>query len=277
MGPEIFDVHFHLQDPRFQDPGQIVSEAVQAGVTRLGCAGTQESDWQQVLAFSKRHTQVVPSIGLHPWYVTERSNTWLKTLEELLKAEPHAGLGECGLDKSPKGKEVPMEEQQEVMMEQLRLGKDLERPITVHCVKAFQELLEPVLEQAPYPSGLILHSWMGPAELVPKLAAVDGVHFSISGHTSRLAERKTMPMLQQIPLDRLLLETDSPDALPHVDDDGHDGGTPLHPVAEDTTARLNHPANVRVVLEWVARSMGKPATEVAAAALRNSNRLFPCR
>ncbi|KAK9863851.1 hypothetical protein WJX84_004445 [Apatococcus fuscideae] len=272
--PSLCDVHFHLQDPRFQDASAIVAGAIRSGIVRLGVVGTQESDWQEVLDFSTRFPEVVPNIGLHPWYVANRSTDWLHRLEDMLTSDPHAGLGECGLDKTRKGSEVPMEEQAEVMTQQLQLGKHLERPITVHCVKAFQELMGVLQGQAPYPKGLILHSWMGPADLVPKLAAIEGVHFSISGHTSRIAARKTGPMLNRIPLDRLLLETDSPDALPHVDGNSV---TPLHPVPGDDSGRLNHPANVRVVLEWVAKAMGKPVAEVATATLRNSNRLFPCR
>ena len=139
----------------------------------------------------------------------------------------------------------------------------------VHCVKAAPQLLTLVRELGPFPAGLILHSFLGPPDLIKPFAAVDGVHFSLSGHCLRSASKApalvsqvcfvgcvlAVPLYRaclclvlrslvrlaalQVPLDRLLLETDSPDARPHQ-----------HPELQqalpgDPDGRLNQPANVR--------------------------------
>ena len=66
----------------------------------------------------------------------------------------------------------------------------------VHCVKAFPELQRYLQEERQFDAGLILHSWMGPAQMVPALAAIPGVHFSISGHSLR-SEKKAGDMLKE--------------------------------------------------------------------------------
>ena len=68
----------------------------------------------------------------------------------------------------------------------------------MHCVSAFGKLQEAVQREGPFPSGLILHSWMGHAELVKGLAKCQGVYFSISGHTCSMSPAKLAPMLQQV-------------------------------------------------------------------------------
>lgn len=71
-------------------------------------------------------------------------------------------------------------------------------PFQVHCVRAFGKLLEIIRQEGPFPAGLILHSWGGPAEMVPPLAAIPGVYFSFSGHRTRKAPEKIKEMLQQV-------------------------------------------------------------------------------
>lgn len=75
----------------------------------------------------------------------------------------------------------------------------------VHCVQAFGKLQEILQEYAPFPSGFILHSWAGNAEQVKQFRKIEGVFFSISGHTLNSTSKKLEPMLKEVPLQMLHL------------------------------------------------------------------------
>ncbi|KAK9819892.1 hypothetical protein WJX72_003684 [[Myrmecia] bisecta] len=265
MSNTFIDAHCHLQDPRLSDRvDAVLRQAHEAGVQRFMVNGTREEDWAQVEELAAKYAEIIPNFGLHPWYVQSRSEQWLHRLEELLVAHPGAGLGECGLDKA-RG-DAPMKEQEAVLRDQINLGKRLQRPISVHCVKAFGKLQEMLQQLGAFPHGLILHSWIGPAEMVRPLAAIEGVYFSLSGHITRQSHDKAAAMVAKIPLHQVLLGTSSPSGFPRMHN-------PEASSASDQT--LNHPANIRLVLQIVAEMSGHEEAEIAAAALDNSIQLFP--
>ncbi|KAK9846339.1 hypothetical protein WJX81_001876 [Elliptochloris bilobata] len=199
--PMFFDAHCHLQDPRLSHClDAVMSEARDHGVQKL----------------AQGDADVVPNFGLHPWWVAGRSHDWLQRLRQRLVDVPHAGLGECGLEFGRRKGLAGHDAQLEAFRAQLQLGVELRRPVSVHCVAAVGALAEELRAVGGFEHGLVLHSWAGHAESTRQLAALPGVHFSLSGHTLRLAPRKLAPMLAQIPMDRLLLETDAPDGLPRL-------------------------------------------------------------
>ncbi|KAK9815184.1 hypothetical protein WJX73_010258 [Symbiochloris irregularis] len=266
---KLFDVHCHLQDRRiFASLQQIIEASLACGLQHLGCNGCCEDDWDQVHNIATEHPAVIPNFGLHPWWVPRRSASWLDNLKKKLLEVPSAGLGECGLDRSARAPADSFEDQCLVFHQQLQLANELQRPVSVHCVKAFPELKRHLEQEQPFGAGVILHSWAGPAAMVKPLAAIPGVHFSISGHSLR-SEKKAGPMLKEIPLDRLLLETDSPDGLLPQRADAH------HPLSDASPdQRLNHPANIRLVLQVVAELREEDPAKVASAAYDNAMRLF---
>ncbi|KAF5195929.1 Tatd related dnase [Thalictrum thalictroides] len=175
---------------------------------------------------------VIPCFGLHPWFIAERSPNWFNILKELLHSTPSSTVGEIGLDKGSHGKEIDFKDQVQVFRQQLELAKELQRPVSIHCVSAFGDLLKIMQSIGHLPGGAILHSYLGSAEMVPPLAKL-GAYFSISGHTMSMKLEKVKKMLKAVPSDRILLETDSPDALPNWDVDS------LHWVPGDTSKTLN--------------------------------------
>ena len=96
----LFDAHNHLQDERLKPrETEIITTAQQKGVTKMVVNGSCEEDWDQVLDLGRRYPAlVIPSFGLHPWYVSERTESWQTKLEQMLNAIPSA-IGEIGLDK----------------------------------------------------------------------------------------------------------------------------------------------------------------------------------
>ncbi|XP_010269730.1 PREDICTED: uncharacterized protein LOC104606304 [Nelumbo nucifera] len=300
---KLFDSHCHLQDPRvYHLAPQLIQTAQRSGVLRFAVNGITEKDWHLVKEMSEQHSSVVPCFGLHPWFVSERSPNWLNTLRDFFETTPSAAVGEIGLDKGSRGKEVNFTDQVQVFSQQLELAKELHRPASVHCVRAFGELLEIMQNAGPFPSGVILHSYLGSAEMVPGLAKL-GAYFSFSGFLMSMKPQKAKRMLKSVPTERILLETDAPDALPRSNSGSvlwfegsasdlqgpqnhggnstpNFGGSPNDPfqVSGDSSTvpkeALNHPANIRNVLSYVASLLEMPEEELAEVSYRNANRLF---
>ncbi|ESQ41752.1 hypothetical protein EUTSA_v10014121mg [Eutrema salsugineum] len=291
---KLFDAHCHLQDARIISKApQLISSAVASGVSAFAVNGVSEKDWNLVKEMGAQYPSVVPCFGIHPWYVAERSPHWFETLKSLFETTPTAAVGEIGLDKGSKGREIDFSDQVSVFRQQLELAKELNKPASVHCVRAFGDLLEITKSVGPFPAGVILHSYLGSAEMVPEFAKL-GAYFSFSGFLMSMSEKKAKKMLKAVPSDRILLETDSPDALPKAETDclyfveGDPSLTEEGKPAQDPNDKsnassdsmklpketLNHPANILTVLGYVARLLDMKKEELAELSYENAVRLF---
>ncbi|KAJ6806050.1 uncharacterized protein M6B38_177275 [Iris pallida] len=263
----LFDAHCHLQDRRIAAVcPQLIRASIDSGVLRFAVNGVSEKDWHLVKQMGEQYPCVVPNFGLHPWYVTERTANWFNMLREFLTATPTAAVGEIGLDKGSHGRNIEFSQQVEVFRQQLELAKELQRPASVHCVRAFGELLEILQNVGPFPAGLILHSYLGSAEMVPGFAKL-GAYFSFSGYLTSMKSTKAKNMLKLVPKDRILVESDAPDGLPNstesllvvpLDDSSPQGLQSQHadPLCEASVSpkeELNHPANIHTISEQLPR------------------------
>ncbi|KAK7315661.1 hypothetical protein VNO77_34227 [Canavalia gladiata] len=300
---KLFDAHCHLQDPRILSKvPQLIKTAQDKGVVRFAVNGVSEQDWHVVKHLAETHPCVIPCFGLHPWFVAERSPNWLQTLKEYFDSTPSAAVGEIGVDKGSQGRKIDFSEQVDVLRQQLELAKELNKPASVHCVRAFGDLLELMKSMGPFPAGIILHSFLGSAEMVPEFSKL-GAYFSFSGFLMSLKENKAKKMLKMVPSDRILLETDAPDALPksninslHFVEGDTSLTEELHSqttssstsgssflcnsshVTTDTSMlpkeTLNHPANIHNVLDYVASMLEITKEELADLSYQNAVRLF---
>ncbi len=239
-----FDAHNHVQT--YESEAALdgdMAAAAAAGVESMICCGTGPADWNDVIAVSLRYKSVTPFFGLHPWYIKEAAPGWLENLGSLLKRFP-AGVGEIGLDGGRNA--VGVLKQETAFIGQLRLAKKLGRPSAVHCVKSWGRMLEILKLELPPP--FMLHSYGGPAEMVPELAAL-GAYFSFSGALLDPKRDKLRRALLVVPADRLLLETEAPEA----DAPGWRGG----------------PAGLPEVIAAAAALLGRPAEELAELSYNN--------
>ncbi|XP_012492341.2 uncharacterized protein LOC105804325 isoform X3 [Gossypium raimondii] len=295
---KLFDAHCHLQDPRILNKApKLISTALDSGLLNFAVNGVSEKDWHLVKEMGDNYPSVIPCFGVHPWYVPQRSPNWFTTLKEFFETTPSAAVGEIGLDKGSKGREIDFNDQIEVFRQQLELAKELKKPASVHCVRAFGDLLHIVKDIGPFPDGLLLHSYLGSAEMVPEFVK-SGAYFSLSGYIMPMKVQKANKMLKTIPLERILLESDAPDALPHLELSSLFWSTKILPSTRNfcswrTTASnvstssdtsrdasslpkdmLNHPANIHNVLDYVANLLEISKEELAEISYKNSIRLF---
>ncbi len=234
------------------------------GLAEMMVNGSSEDDWPQVAALAQKYAWARPAFGLHPWYVKERSPDWLTTLREYLTAHPRAVLGEMGLDRWIENPDI--ETQLECFKAQMALAVELDRPVIIHCLRAFG-LLEETLRAIPLPRrGFLLHSYGGPVEMVPAFIKL-GAYFSISPYFAHPRKAAQLQTFAKIPLERLLTETDAPDMWPP------DEANP-HPLQTAEGEAINHPANLSVSYELLARLHHVSLPELQTTVAANYQALF---
>lgn len=262
---KLFDAHNHLHDFRLAPRrGEILRELARLGVAGAVVNGTRESDWDAVAELAHTEPWLTASYGLHPWYVGDRSAGWLEDLRRRLVPDPRAAVGEIGLDRWIEGHDDAA--QAEVFRAQLALAAELNRPATIHCLRAWGALADTLRESPRLARGFLIHAYGGSAEMMREFAALGG-YFSFNAyflHDRKAAQRE---VFRQIPLDRLLVETDAP-AMPPPDERN---ANPLHTTDGET---LNHPANLALAYAALAELRGLSLETLAATVAENFARLF---
>ncbi|MDF7800180.1 TatD family hydrolase [Pontiellaceae bacterium B1224] len=252
---KLFDAHNHIQDKRlFPDLGNVMQRARKTGVVKMGVKGCSEEDWSTVIQIAQMYEGIYPSFGLHPWFIVKRSPSWLQTLEDLLIQFPNAAVGEIGIDHAIEERDDA--DQEKVFFQQLELARKLNRPVSIHCRRAWGRLIELLDQFGELPRGMLIHCFGGSAEIATELVKRGG-YISFSGSITRPNARKAGPAIRAVPDDRILIETDAPDILPTTAD-----------------GPLNEPANVKLVLEKAAEFKGCSQEELADLTFRNAERFF---
>lgn len=258
----------------------MVATAAARGVTGAAVCATREADWPAVAALATAHPAFVrPSFGLHPWWLGEAADGWEGRLREVLLAHPSAGVGESGVDKAARagtrfedGATAPLAVQVAALKAHASLAVELNRPLTLHCVRGAGTLRDALASVAPaYPAGVIVHGWHGPAAAGELLLGVAGVFLSLGLRSVLGAEAGS---LAWIPVDRLMLETDAPDGLSPRGAAELAGRLAPGPAPGGDGRPVNVPANLPLVLSAAAVATGVGEAELAAAATATARRLF---
>jgi TatD DNase family protein len=254
----LYDAHNHFHDERLDRwRTDITSEVRRIGV-RMVVNGTSEKDWSRVLDCASAYDWIIPSIGLHPWYVRERSPEWQKRLEGLLGSRK-CGIGEIGLDRWIENPDVAGQE--EVFRKQLEIAAHRNLPASIHCLKAWGRLNELLREQKLPACGFLLHSFGGPTEMVKGFLDL-GAYFSVSGYFAHERKAKQQEAFRMMPPDRILIETDAPDMLPPKEFDSY--GLP----------EVNHPGNIVNVYRFAAELYGMAEEKLRVQIEQNFKALF---
>lgn len=257
----MIDAHNHLQDPRFgENLPQVICEMQQAGIRHAIVNGTCENDWQAVLALHRENPAFIsPAFGLHPWRVKSRSHQWHIQLRELLDTNPASSIGECGLDLWIENADLA--EQLQILQVHFDLSRELEKPLTLHCLKAWPQLLQALQQAKPLPP-FLLHSFGGPPAMIPALVKL-GAHFSLSGYFLHPRKQKALQAFSDIPSDRISVESDAPDMAPP-----REYQDPYH------REHFHHPADLSACITALAAVRNISREECTALCQQNTKRLF---
>jgi TatD DNase family protein len=261
----LYDAHLHLQDRRL--------DCVRSGlpawygkenVARIVVNGTQVSDWPDVLQLAEQIQQVLPSFGIHPWWIENRPEDWLNRLIGHQESIPSV-IGEIGLDRW--FKKDNMEDQVSVFLDQWHVANERGLPVTIHCLKAWGTLLD-LIEKHPHQGpGFLLHSYSGPLEMVDAWVKL-GARFSISGHFAHPRKASRREVFHRIPLDRILIETDAPDMPPPEE------WVKFPLPTEPDQKPINHPGNLISIYDFAAKWLEIPQDELESIIEHNFREMF---
>jgi TatD DNase family protein len=167
---------------------------------------TSEDDWQACLGIADT-TEGTAFLGVHPWFLDDQKPGWQDRLTELAKNRS-IGIGEIGLDtfRGPS-----KEEQLRCFEFQFELAMECHRPVSLHCVKRWDTLLEVLRRHAPFASNVMVHGFCGSSELQTELIDL-GCYLSFGFQIVENRE-KAVNAWRSMPEDRLFLETDAPSGL----------------------------------------------------------------
>ena len=252
---KIFDTHTHLNvDNYFGKEDEEIALAHEMGVSRLNVVGFDKKTIAKSLELSSRFEEVYSTIGWHP---TE-AGSYNQEVEDMIVANLSnpkvVALGEIGLDYY--WMEDPKEVQNGVFKRQIQLSKDYNLPFVVHTRDALEDTYNVIKEVGVGPCGGIMHSYSGSLEKAQQLIDL-GMTISFSGVVTFKKALDVQEAAQNLPLDKILVETDAPY---------------LAPVPK--RGRENHTAYTRYVVDKIAELRGVSAEEIAQATYQNAMRIF---
>jgi TatD DNase family protein len=261
---DLIDVHCHLDSDRLgRDVGEVIEEARAAGVTSIIMAGVDPRGWRAQVALAERHGDVHPVFGIHPQLVPELDEAQLEVmlgeLEAALRGDygmRPVALGELGLDRLTEASRAALPLQEVAFREQLRLAKRFELPIVLHLLRSDDLALKVLREEGVGDCGGLVHSYSGAREFARALCGL-GLHISFSGSLARPQSRRLRESALEVPLDRLLIETDTPDQSP-----------PPH------QGKPNRPALLPLIARALATARGESLEAIALATSQNARRLL---
>jgi len=250
--PELIDSHAHTAFPAYDEDREAMYErARREGVSAIVEVGVGLEGSRRAVELARRFPILRPAVGIHPVEAHRYPADW-EEFEALVRGTDVAAIGECGLDYH--WMKAPKEQQAECFRRQIELARRMSLPYIVHCREAEEELIA-ILSETKYPRGVV-HCYAGTAAQAERILAL-GLRISFCANVGYRKNERLREAARIVPLDRLLLETDSPFLSP-----------------EATRGKRNEPANVRPLGEYLAALKGVPFEELARRTTANARRLF---
>lgn len=249
------DSHAHLDMPQFQeDLPQVLERAREAGVELVLSCGTSLRSSKRAVEIAQQYEGVFAAVGIHPHDAKECDQQGLALLKSLASHPKVVAVGEMGLDFYRNL--CPREVQIQAFRSQIRLARDLGKPVVVHDRDAHGLVLRILEEEKVQEVGGVLHCFSGDASMAKRCLEL-GMYISIPGSITFRNATLLRNVLLHIPMERLLLETDSPFLAP----------VPLR-------GRRNEPSYLKYTAERVAKTLKSSLEQVASVTSGNAVELF---
>ena len=246
------DSHAHLNFSQFDaDRDAVIRRARDAGLTAIINVGTDLASSKASIALAQQHDFIYAAVGIHPHDAKRVNERVLDQLRVLTRHPQVVAIGEIGLDYYRD--RSPRPAQRRAFADQLALAAELELPVIIHSREAHDDVME---QLCGWKGRGVLHSYSAGPEHLDEVLEL-GFYVSISGPVTFPRADRLREAAALVPLERLLVETDSPF---------------LTPVPR--RGRRNEPALVRHVVDAVASARGAPAETVAQATADNLTHLF---
>lgn len=251
---ELFDSHAHYNDEKFKlDKETILKEIYDSGVTRLTCAGYNLESSKEAVKLAEKYDFIYATVGISP---NDVDNYTEENLEEILKLAENkkvVAIGEIGLDYywNKENKEL----QQELFKKQIEIANKLNKPIVIHTREAVQDTIDILKNQIKVNKKGIFHCCPLNPELIKEGVKL-GFYISFSGNIT-FKNAKSERAVKEVPLDKILIETDSPYLSP-----------------EPLRGKRNDSRNVKYVALKISEILEKEPDFIAKTTYINANKIF---
>jgi len=257
---DFFDSHCHLppHGRHEKTAGQILKDAADAGVVGCVAIGTSICENENVLRIVKEHQNVYAAIGIYPH---EDKDVALADLRQCLSAQIAScskvvAIGECGIDVSEKENGRQIQDQINLFEMQIELAMKYHLPIIIHNRNGDNEVLALMKKYASQGLRGVAHCFSQSWEYAQQLLQC-GLYISFSGMITYKARKGILETVRNAPIDRILIETDSPDLQP-----------------EGFRGQVNEPKNVFVIAQKIAYVRGMLLDDIAQKTYENAKTLF---
>ena len=255
---QLIDTHTHLDFEMFDhDRAQVIARSQDAGVERIVVLGVHEANWQRVWQLACEQPNVYAALGLHPVFIEEHRDEHVQQLRDWLQRlhgnAKLCAIGEIGLDYYVEDPNV--ERQHELLDAQLALAADFALPVLLHVRRAHAPMIATLKRHGLARAGVV-HAFSGSWEEAREYLRL-GFKLGLGGAGTWPQAQRMHRVLKQLPLEAIVLETDSPDIPPA----GYAG-------------ERNSPELLPEICRMLADLKGVSAEELAAASYRNSCELF---
>ncbi len=252
-----FDTHAHLDDPKLlSDHAQIMENMAQAGVTHCVLVGDGAGDPMGSYELAQQHKHFYWAAGVHPHTADDYSSLHEVRLRQWMAMPKAVALGEIGLDYHYDFSD--RQTQRDVFDAQLALAYELGKPVIMHVREAHGDAINILTARSnsgKLPAG-IMHCYTGSWESAKQYLKM-GFYISIAGTVTFKNAPKVWQVAENVPEDRLLIETDCPYMAP----------VPMR-------GKRNEPSFVRYTAQRIAELRGVPLEQIAKAAMQNGLRAF---
>jgi len=248
-----FDTHAHYCDKRFDDDRvELLSSMPDAGISLIVDSGCSVTSSKQCLELADRFPFIYASVGVHPHDASTKTDDTISDLEKLLSHPKAVAVGEMGLDYHYDFS--PRDEQRKCFHEQLELARFLKKPVIIHMREASCDTLDIVRNYGDITG--VFHCYSGSWETAQVILDM-GWYISFTGVITFKNARRALEIIEKMPFDRLMLETDCPYLAP-----------------EPMRGRRNNSLFLPYIAEKVADIRGIAVEEVAAQTMENGMRFF---
>ena len=254
--PNLIDTHCHLDFPDFEtDRAQVIAKAKQRGVSRMITISTRVRRFEQIVKIVDSGPNIYCSVGTHPHQAGEETDVSVEELVSLSEHPKCVAIGEAGLDYHYD--KAPRDAQNKSFRTHIEAARRTGLPLVIHSRSADEDmanLLEDEMAKGTFKA--VLHCFSSGAELAQRGLAL-GLYVSFSGILTFKASKELRDIAKNIPLDRLLVETDAPYLAPMPN-----------------RGKRNEPAFVADTAQVLADVKGVSLNEIAQITTQNAERLF---
>ncbi len=258
---QLFDTHCHIHEPDYPKAALGLSQAQEADVVGCVCIGTDLKTSCQAVSFAEQNSafNVYAAVGIHPHEAGQNLSLAEQTyssLADLAKSPRVVAIGEFGFDFFYNSREEALNEQLSLAERHFQLAQELDLPIVLHLREGFEEFFD-LIKKYPNITGVI-HSFSADRKTLKRLLNLsNNFYIGLNGIMTFSKDAEQLAAAREVPLNRLVLETDAPFLTP-----------PPH------RGKINSIRNVRLVAEFLAELRGESLADLAKITTQNAQKLF---